>query len=219
MATDLQDQKIVIEDMTLTTSKFNTIKAMMSNIDILAQGHNAFTDAVEDEFNRLKELFDAAELADDVDIDKINETLLSVQELMSDEENGANIIAALGTVFTELNRRTETIVREETITSETGIAEVDLTAQGFSSVDEYSLLVTPYGRNPVSISVEKVDETKCNIVVEDRRFWEESTEDIRLKDCSADEDNVKVCLTIHRVPRPISLTLTEVDGDETTIGE
>jgi len=217
MATDFQNQKIEIEDTLLTTTKFGTINSILKNIDTLKEGHNNLTQAVEDELNKLQEVFEAAELADSVDIDKINETLIAVQALMSEAEDGANFVSAIGAIHIELNRRLETISLEKVITSETGVAEIDLSSFNFSSIDDYSLLVTYYGRKPVIVSVEKIDETKCNIVVEDMRMWEESDESIRLRDCSAEGEEISVNLVLMRNAIPLVTTFHEVDGDDTTV--
>ena len=215
---DLQPQKVTLQDMLLTDSKKHLIEMMIANIKAQADKHNSLTDEVEATFTDLKDFLDKSQLADDVDINKINETLTAVNNLLSEAGAGANILAGIGQIYAELNRREETKTLEVVVNTATGILEVDLSSFGFSSVTDYSLQATHYGRVPVTVSVEKVDEKKANVILTDHEQWEFNPEDIRFRDCSGDGNAVTVILTVTRTPVHISKTFTEVDGDTNTVG-
>ena len=121
---DLQPQKVVLSEMSLTQNKLTLITNLINNSQALAQKHNALTDEVEATFTQLKEFVDASQLADDVDIDKINETLTAVNSLLSEAGAGANILAGMGQVYAELNRREETKTIDVVVTDASGTLEV-----------------------------------------------------------------------------------------------
>jgi len=215
---DLQPQKVVLSEMSLTQNKLTLITNLINNSQALAQKHNALTDEVEATFTQLKEFVDASQLADDVDIDKINETLTAVNSLLSEAGAGANILAGMGQVYAELNRREETKTIDVVVTDASGTLEVDVSSYGFGSVSDYSLQATHYGILPVTVSVEKISETKAKVYITDHTEWEFNPTDIRFRDCSADGEAVTVSLTVTRIPMPIAKTFTEVDGDTNTVG-
>jgi hypothetical protein len=123
---DLQPQKVVLAEMLLSQNKHTLLSNMIANMEAQAVKHNALTDDVETTFTDLKALLDNSQLADDVDIDKINETLTAVNSLLSEAGAGANILAGMGQVYAELNRREETKTIDVVVNTASGILEVDL---------------------------------------------------------------------------------------------
>jgi hypothetical protein len=215
---DLQPQKVALSEMSLSQNKFDLLSNLVNNSKAMAEKHNALTDDVEKAFTDLNELLESSQLADDVDIDKINETLTAVNSLLSEAGAGANILAGMGQVYAELNRREETKTIDVVVTAENGTLEVDLSNYNFEAVTDYSLQATHYGILPLTVSVEKVSEAKAKVYLTDHTEWEFNGTDIRFRDCSGDGDSVTVALTVTRIPVAISKTFTEADGDETTVG-
>jgi hypothetical protein len=212
---DLQPQKVVLADMLLTANKKQLLETMIANQMEQASKHNALTDEVEATFTSVKQLIDQGQLADDVDIEAIRETLTAMNALLSEAGAGANILSGIGQIYTELNRREEVKTFEVPINTANGKVDFDITSFGFADVTEYSAMVSFYGAKPLTAAVEKSSNTSVKVIITDHTKWEFN--DDRFFDGTTEPATAVVQIT--RTPVQIAKTFTEVDGDSTTVGQ
>ncbi len=150
------------------------------------------------------------------DLEDVKTILTAVNNLISENGDGANILAILDLVVDSLNDRKLTKIVNATFTSETGVATVDISGFGFADISEYEFLADMETTKNVEISKRKVDENTVEISIRDRECWE--FDNLDAFDASEVENNIPIKLFVIYSPLQISKTVTEADGDETVIG-
>jgi hypothetical protein len=207
-------QSVVLQDMSLTLTKQSLITAIIANITLEAEKHNLLNTEAGAKINDLRSLIATA----GSDLTEVNDKISEINNFLTENAEGLTVIGSLNQLFTELNRREESKTFEKVVNTSNGILDVSLDSFGFNSVDDYNLQVSVYGYYAnIRAMVTKVSKNLAQVHLVDHKEWEFNEETTTRYDASV--QNVKVSLTITRMPVTLSKVLTEPDGDQTTIGE
>jgi hypothetical protein len=211
-------QVVALQDMSLTMTKKTLIEAIIANIGTMTTEHNELNELAGNKINDLKALIDQFSGDANQDLELINGKIVEINKFLTENGEGLNVISALNQLYTEMNRREETKTFEKVVNTSNGILDVNLDSFGFDSVNDYNLQVTPYGYNAGmgGAYAEKVSKNLARVHLTDAKEWEFNADEITRFDAST--NNVKIALTVSRIPVAMSKTLTEPDGDQTTIG-
>jgi len=213
MANKLEHQDIVLENIDFLNKK-STLDNIKTNLNtIVSESNTKHSEAV----TKINEIIDEINNITDTDLEAINDTLTAVNNLLSEAGDGANVLFLLDLAIDNLNAMERTDTFRVTFSSETGIAEIDISKYGFSAVEDYEFFAKLDTDRNLDCSSVKIDEKTVKLFVKDREMWE--FDGIDLFDASEEENNIPAVLHVIYKPTIISKTVTEADGDETVIGE
>ena len=133
-------------------------------------------------------------------------------EAILNKDGGANdVFDALITLARDWNAvRKVTDTFEVSFDSDTDL-DVDLSNYGFSSADDYNIMICPNEDKPVAFRITKKDEKTATILTRDLRYF---AEDNVKYDGSCDDCSVNTTLLIGYNRAQIDFTLTDLDGNE-----
>jgi hypothetical protein len=152
---------------------------LYDKLTALSNSHNSLTDSTQEIVNDLKDKIDALEQATDVDLDELQSSIDKLKNILDNANDELDVIGTLDALADELNAR-ESIVKQKVLfNSDTGKVAVDVSNFGFSSVDDYEVLVstealTASGAiNPAVVAFKKADENSFEVYAYDRRKFVE----------------------------------------------
>jgi uncharacterized protein YukE len=178
MAYDLSGDKVTLNSVDYSVGIYKTVQNLVSNIQNIADKHNALDSDVENALNDLQSQIDNINESLDVDLDEINAKVTALKEILGEgdtEDQFLDVIDIVNQLVDAINAVKKNDAYSYLFNSDTGEVEVDLSAYGFTSADEYNVLVAMNGdfMAPVTLQVAKVDEKTAKIIARDLRHFAE----------------------------------------------
>jgi len=206
MAYDFTNQKI-----TLTPDVKLGIK---HRVESIASSHNDLTQETQNALNELSSAVDSITSQSGTDVTEIQNKLNILADIFSKDGEANDVFDAIVGIVDSWNNGGEIVKTIETpFNSATGIATVDLTAFGFTDTS-YKVIgsVDTLGSLKASVGFDKTDANTITIKAYDKACF---VEDAVMYDASTNSFNVTVGVAYER--QPLSFTLTDETGAETTI--
>jgi uncharacterized protein YukE len=192
MAYDLSNDKVTLNPVDYTQGIYKTVQNLVSNIQNIADKHNALDSDVENALNDLQNQVDQINETLDADLDEINAKVTALKELLGEGDSEDQFLDVID-IVNKLVDAINTLKKNDTYTylfnSDTGEVTVDLSAYGFDSNDEYDLLVAMNGdfMAPVTLQAAKVNEKTAKIIARDLRHFAELN--VKYTDGAKKDDN------------------------------
>lgn len=163
--------------------------------------------------NDLKAKIDAIDFADADTVQTLSENLTAIKTLIEGDA-GVTIINTLDTIADELNSMHRTKPFVAVIDLATGKKTVDISSLGLADITSYSCQATMIMGatfNHARVGVRKVDKDTVEVIAFDAAYTPETAKGVSTP--------LTVNVEVTYLPiAPISLTLTETDGDTATVG-
>ena len=178
MTYDLSGDKVTLNAVDYSVGIYKTVQNLVSNIQNIADKHNALDSDVENALNDLQSQVDNINETLDADLDDINAKITALKEILGEgdtEDQFLDVIDIVNQLVDAINAIKKNDAYSYLFNSDTGEVEVDLSAYGFTSADEYNVLVAMNGdfMAPVTLQVAKVDEKTAKIIARDLRQFAE----------------------------------------------
>ena len=176
---DLSSLKTSFTEPDYTKGVLATVKELYGDLDKLSTSHTGLTVETQTLVNDLKSKLDALTQAEHIDIQKVQEAIGKVKNIIDAADSVLDIVGTLDALADELNARQSVVRKEVQFTSSSGKVTVDISDLKLKSVDDYSAVVSPDALlangdlNPATLRTRKVDEKTIEITAQDlRQFFE-----------------------------------------------
>ena len=178
MAYDLSNDKVTLNPMDYTKGIYQTVQDLFTNIQSVADKHNALDADTENSLNDLqKQINNLSELTQE-DIDAINKKLTALKEILGEgdtENQFLDVIDIVNQLVDKINAIRKNDTFNYLFNSDTGEVTIDLSAYNFSKPTDYEIMVAMNGdyMAPVTLQVAKVDEKSSKVIARDLRHFAE----------------------------------------------
>ena len=226
---DLSSLKVSFKEPDYAQGVLATVKELYGDLDKLSQNHSGLTDETQSLVNDLKAQLDALTQAEHLDIQKVQEAIGKVKNIIDAADSVLDIVGTLDALADELNARQSVVRKEVQFTSSSGKVTVDISDLKLKKADDYSVIVSAESilangdLNPAALRTRKVDEKTIEIVAQDvRQFFEANPlytdGGVQAKDGTYPKSFTFTLAIMYQRPE-ISRTIKTVDGKEAKIGE
>jgi len=217
---DFSGNTFVLDPMSLTDRQVTLISNIINNIQA---NRNLIGDVSHDTEDKMNEVIDAVndlQSGTSVDIDAL-EAKIQAMLFLESEAGNDSFVGAFTKLFTAINGRKETDAFTMGVrSSPNGRVALDLSNFGFTSHNEYEVFVQPVtAPNGQALDATFFKDTLTSGTItlrdKDRLSFVENAESFY--DASV-KGMVMLTVIVVKTARPITASITEVDGDERTFG-
>jgi len=178
MAFDLSNDKVTLNPVDYKKGIYGTIQDLVANLQLVADKHNALDSDVEASLNNLQKQIDDLNSLSQEEIEALQDKIKALKELLGEgdeEDNFLDVIDIVNKLVDNINAIRKNDTYSYLFNSNTGEVSVDLSAYGFTSKDDYEILVAMNGdyMAPVTLQAAKVDEKTSKIIARDLRHFAE----------------------------------------------
>lgn len=207
---DLDVSPVVLSPMVLTDTTENLLTNIIANISAnkdVAEGLNSET---ETKYNEVIGAVNAIKAGSEVDISTLTETVKDIINLQVGEEGSETFLEAFRVLEAELDRRKTTYAFRHTVTaSPAGKFTVDVSAYGFASSADYSIIVkvpTQVDGQSISGTCRVVSATEAEVTLRDEDVFQGQGIPTSFYDASV-EGELTVVLMVVGTSNPVGLTI------------
>jgi len=178
MAFDLSNDKVTLNPVDYKKGIYGTIQDLVTNLQLVADKHNALDTDVETSLNNLQKQIDDLNSLSQEEIDALQDKIKALKELLGEgdeKDNFLDVIDIVNKLVDSINAIRKNDTYSYLFNSDTGEVSVDLSTYGFTSKDDYEILVAMNGdyMAPVTLQVAKVDKKTSKVIARDLRHFAE----------------------------------------------
>ena len=217
---DLTPDTFTLTPMVLTDSSKVLVESIIANITSGEQNLEDLAQGSQDKLNEVITAVNDMKAGYDVDFEALEEKIEAILFLESEAGNDS-FVGLFTKLFVAINGRKEPVAfTKNIVASPLGKVSVDLTAYGFSALDEFEVIpavVTDIAGKSIECTFRKVSLVEGELTLRDadRLMFAENTESFYEAEVKG---AVSVTVMMVKTATAIHGDLVEVDGDEVHLG-
>lgn len=198
----------VLTPMVMTDTLNTLFTSIISNINVGTVKATAISDQTEAKLNEVIGVVNTLQSGSEINITELQDNVNAIIALEAGTDN-ESFLSVMTKLAAELDRRAETDAFRVNVTaSPNGVQIIDLTAYGFTSADDYKLIVkvvNAAGKH-LTATANNYTPTACNVTIRDEDVFQDASIDTSYYNAGALGAIELVVIVVHTAT-PVGLTI------------